>query len=50
MQVIDNDGKVYESINAFVKKNNLGRRYAQYLFRTNGFYENQSRGIKAWKY
>lgn len=50
MQVIDNEGKVYESINAFVKKNNLGRRYAQYLFRTNGFYENQSRGIKAWKY
>lgn len=50
MQVIDNEGKVYESINAFVKKNNLGRRYAQYLFKTNGFYENQSRSIKAWKY
>lgn len=50
MQVIDNNGEVYESINAFAKRKKLGRRYAQEQFRINGFYENRSRNIKARKY
>lgn len=50
MQVIDNNGKIYESINAFIRHYKLGRGFVQSQFKTNGFYENQSRGIKAWKY
>ena len=50
MQVIDNNGKVYTSINQFLRMNKLGRGYVQSQFKSNGYYENQSRGIKAWKY
>lgn len=50
MQVIDNNGEIYESINAFIRHYKLGRGFVQSQFKTNGFYENQSRGIKAWKY
>lgn len=50
MRVIDSNGSIYESINEFARVNHIGRRYAQDQFRNNGYYENKSRNIRAWKY
>ena len=33
MKIVDSNGKVYESINAFARENNVNRRYAQDQFK-----------------
>lgn len=48
MQVIDNNGVVYDSIRAFCRATGVNRGFFREKMKANGYYENISRGIKAY--
>ena len=50
MKLIDDKGKIYDSIHDFARVNNVSRRYVQTMLSRDGFYDNKARGIKAYKY
>ena len=49
-QIIDNNGRIYESIRDFCRKTGCGRRHVMAQISDRGEYSNKTRGIKAWVY
>lgn len=50
MKLIDNNGKIYDSIWAFSRETGVSRRYVHTLLKEKGYYENKARGITALPY
>lgn len=50
MKLIDNNGKIYDSIWAFSRETGVSRRYVHTMLKEKGYYENKARGIIANKY
>lgn len=49
-QIIDNNGRIYESIRDFCRKTGCGRRHVMTQIKERGVYTNKTRGLKAWVY
>ena len=50
MKLVDQNGKIYESIRAFCRENKCARSHFWEQFKKNNCYENATKCIKAWEY